>query len=108
MDGLAAAVDRALQVQILEDLHVAGLVVRNEREVGMLPVGVHAKPLEAVPLDIDVLLRPLAAALAQLYLGDLGHLLGPERHFHHMLDGLSMAVPTGDVGGEVPGAGRGF
>ena len=74
----------------------------------MLPVGVHAKPLEAVPLDIDVLLRPLAAALAQLYLGDLGHLLGPERHFHHMLDGLSVAVPTGDVGGEVPALGVAF
>ena len=108
MDGLAAAVDRAFQVQILEDLHVAGLVVRNEREVGVFPVGVHAEALETVALDVDVLLGPLAAALAQLHLGDLGHLLWPERHFHHMLDGLSVAVPTGDVGGEVPALGVAF
>ena len=108
MDGLAAAVDRALQVQILEDLHVAGLVVRDEREVGMLPVGVHAEALETVALDVDVLLGPLAAALAQLHLGDLGHLLWPERHLNHVLDGLAMAVPSGDVGSEVPALGVAF
>ena len=108
VDGLAAAVDRAFQVQILEDLHVAGLVVRNEREVGVFPVGVHAEALETVALDVDVLLGPLAAALAQLHLGDLGHLLWPERHLNHVLDGLAMAVPSGDVGSEVPALGMAF
>ena len=108
VDGLAAAVDRALQVQILEDLHIARLVVRDEREVGMLPVGVHAEALEALALDIDVLLGPLAAQLAQLRLADLGHALRADGHLHHVLDRLAVAVPAGNIGTEIPALGMAF
>ena len=41
------------------------------------------------------------AEFSQLRLADLRHLLFAERRFHHVLDGLAMAVPTGNIRGEI-------
>ncbi len=98
MDGLAAPVDRAVEVHLLEYLDVARLVSGREREVRMIPIGVDAEALEAFALHVDVLLGPLAAQAAQGRLVDGGHLVGAERHLDHMLDGLAVAVPPWDVG----------
>ena len=102
VDGFAAAVHRAVEVHLLEHLDVARLVVRREREVRMLPIGVHAEALEALALHVDVFLGPFAAEAAQRGLVDLGHFVGAESLLHHMLDGLAVAVPAGHVGREEP------
>ena len=65
----------------------------------MRPVGVHTKALEAVALHVDEALGPLAAELAHLGLARLGHLLRAELLLNLVLDGLTVAVPTGNVGG---------
>ena len=71
----------------------------------MLPVRIHAQTLEAVALDVDEALGPFAAQAANSGLGQLAHLFGAQLLFHFMLDGLAMAVPTGDVGGKVAALG---
>ena len=101
VDGLAAAVDLALQVQVLEDFDIARLEIRDVGEVGVLPVGVHAQALEALALDAHVLRGPLAAQTAQLGLRGCLHLVGAQRYLHHVLDGLAVAVPTGHVRREI-------
>ena len=101
VDGLAAAVHRALQIHLLENLDVARLEIRRERQIRLVPLGVYAEALKALTLHVDVPLRPLAAELAKLGLGSSGHLVGSEGLFDHMLDGLTVAIPTGDVGSEV-------
>ncbi len=68
----------------------------------MIPIGVDAEALEAFALHVDVLLGPFAAELAQLRLRGRRHLVGAEGLLDHVLDGLAMAVPSGDVGSEVP------
>ena len=105
VDGLAATVDGAIQVHLLEDLDIAGLEVGDEGQIGMLPVRIHAQTLEAVTLDVDEALGPFAAQAANGGLGQLAHLFGAQLLFHFMLDGLAMAVPTGDVGGKVAALG---
>ena len=98
MDRLAPTVDSAVKVHLLEDFDVASLVVRHERQVRMLPVGVHAQALEAFALHVDVLLRPITACLANFRLRRLGELLRAHGLFDHVLNGLAMAVPAGNVG----------
>ena len=66
MDGLAATIDGAIEVHLLEHLDVARFEVRDERKVGMLPIGVDAKSLETLALDADILFCPFAAQAANL------------------------------------------
>ena len=108
VDGLTAAIHLALEVHIAENLHVAGLEVRDIGEVRVIPVGVDAKTLEAVALDADVLRCPLAAQTAQLGLRRFLHLIGTQSDLDHMLDRLAVAVPTRHVRGEVPALGMAF
>ena len=96
--GLRPRYTEPLQIHLLENLDVARLEIRRERQIRLVPLGVYAEALEALTLHVDVSLRPLAAELAKLGLGSSGHLIGSEGLFDHVLDGLTVAIPTGDVG----------
>ncbi len=97
VNGLAATIDLAVKVHLLEDFDVAGLEVGLEREIRMIPIGVDTQALEAIALNVHVLLGPLVAKTAKRGLIDFGHFLGAELLLDHVLDRLTMAVPTGDI-----------
>ena len=101
MDGLAAAVDAAVEVELLEDLDVAGLVFRQVGEVGVVPLAAHAQALEALALAVELLGGVLAADLAEGGGVDLLHLFRAELVFNLVLDGQAVAVPAGHVGSVV-------
>ena len=97
VNGLAATIDLAVKVHLLEDLDVAGLEVGLEREIRMIPIGVDTQALEAVALNVHVLLGPLVAKTAKRRLIDFSHFLGAELLLDHVLDRLAMAVPTRNI-----------
>ena len=97
MDRLAAAIDYALIEHGLEDLDIRGIVFMIEREIRVIPIAEHAKALEALALQVDVLNSELVAELANLCRGRGVELLGAEHLLDLMLDGLAMAVPTGHI-----------
>ena len=95
--GLEALVDVALLVHCTEDLDLLGLKAGIHGLVGVLPVAHHAHALEAVALDIDVVVGKLMAGTAEL------------RDAHGLvvqlvllddggLDGHTVVVPAGDIG----------
>ena len=98
--GLEALVDVALLVHGAKDLHLLGLKAGVHGLVGVLPVGQHADALEALHLDVDVLLGVVVAGGAEL--GD-AHLLAVELLLldDGALDGHAVVIPAGDVGGVV-------
>ena len=95
--GLAAAINRALVEDGLEDLDVGGVVVVDVGEVGVVPLAQHAQALEALALGVDLLDRHLAAELADLDGGELVELLGAQHLLDLVLDGLAVAVPAGHI-----------
>ena len=97
MDGLAAAVDAAVKVELLEDLDVAGFVFGQVRKVGVVPLTANAKTLEALALAVELLGGVFAADLAERCRVDLRHLFFAELLFYLVLDRQAMAVPTGNV-----------
>ncbi len=101
MDGLAAAIDLAFEVHVLEDLDIAGLEVGDIGKIRVIPIGVDAEALKALALDAHVLRGPFATQPAQLGLAGFLHLVGTQGHLDHVLDGLAVAVPTGHVGREI-------
>ena len=98
VDGLVAAIDHALVEHGLEDLNVGGVMLVIERQIRVVPVAKHAKATEASLLELDVLDGELVAKLADLSRGGLVELLGAELLLDLMLDRLTVAVPTGDIG----------
>ena len=98
VDGLVAAIDHALVEHSLEDLNVGGVMLVIERQIRVVPVAKHAKATEASLLELDVLDSELVAKLADLSRGGLVELLGAELLLDLMLDRLTVAVPTGDIG----------
>ena len=98
VDGLVAAIDHALVEHGLEDLNVGGVMLVIERQIRVVPVAKHAKATEASLLELDVLDSELVAKLADLSRGGLVELLGAELLLDLMLDRLTVAVPTGDIG----------
>ena len=102
VDGLAAAIDCAGKVHLLEDLDVARLVFRGKGEVGVVPLARHAQALEAHTLPIQLLFGVFAADAAKDSCIYLGHLLRAQLVFHLVLDGQAMTVPTGHVGRKIP------
>ena len=98
VDGLVTAIDHALVEHGLEDLDVGGVMLVIERQVGVVPVAKHAQTTEAGLLQLDVLDSELVAKLADLSRGGLVELLGAELFLDLVLDRLTVAVPTGDIG----------
>ena len=98
--GALAAVDQALLDEGREGAHDVGLVLRGQREVGVLPVAEHAQALEGLLLDLDKVQGELLGAAADFgrcqVLGFLDHL---------ELDRQAVAVPARDVGGVEAGHG---
>ena len=101
VNGLAAAIHGAIEIELLENFNVRALEVRLEREVRVLPVAVHAQALEVVALHVDELFRPLATQTANRRLRQLAHFLGAELLFNLMLNRLAVAVPTRNIRGEI-------
>ena len=97
--GLMAAIDHAAIEHGLEGLNVSRVVLMVEREVRVIPVAQDAQALEALALQVDVLDGKLVAQLANLRDARLVELLRAEFLLDLVLDGLAVAVPTGDVGG---------
>ena len=98
VDGLMTAIDHALIEHGLEDLDIGGVMLVIERQIGVVPVAEHAQTAEASLLKLDVLDSELVAELTDLGRGGLVELLGAELLLDLMLDRLTMAVPTGDIG----------
>ena len=98
VDGLVAAIDHALIEHGLEDLDVGGVMLVIERQVGIVPVAEHAQATEAGLLQLDVLDGELVAELTNLGRGGLIELLGAELLLDLVLNRLTVAVPTGDIG----------
>ena len=98
--GLEALVDVALLVHCAEDLDLLGLKAGIHGLVGVLPVAEHADALEALHLDADVLVGILVAGGAEV--GD-AHGLAVELLLldDSALDGHTVVVPAGDIGGVV-------
>ena len=98
VDGLVTAIDHALIEHGLKDLDVSGVVLVIERQIGVVPVAEHAQAAETGLLQLDVLDSELVAELADLSRGSLVELLGAELLLDLVLDRLTVAVPTGDIG----------
>ena len=94
-----AAIDHAVIEHGLEGLDVSRVVLMVKREVRVVPVAQDAQALEALALQVDVLDGELVAQLADLRDARLVELLRAELLLDLVLDGLAVAVPTGDVGG---------
>ncbi len=91
-------IDHALVEHGLEDLDVGGVMLVIERQIRVVPVAEHAQATEAGLLQLDVLDSELVAKLANLSRGGLVELLGAELLLDLVLNRLTVAVPTGDIG----------
>ena len=69
-----------------------------ERQIRIVPITEHAQATEAGLLQLDVLDSEFVAQLANLGSGSLVELLGAELLLDLMLNRLTVAVPTGDIG----------
>ena len=98
VDGLVAAIDHALVEHGLEDLDVGGVMLVIEGQIRVVPIAEHAQATEAGLLQLDVLDSELIAKLADLSRGGLVELLGAELLLDLVLNRLTVAVPTGDIG----------
>ena len=98
VNGLVTTIDHALIEHGLKDLDVGGIVLVIERQIRVVPVAEHAQAAETGLLQLDVLDSELVAELADLSRGGLVELLGAELLLDLVLDRLTVAVPTGDIG----------
>ena len=98
VNRLVATIDHALIEHGLEDLDVGGVMLVIERQVGIVPVAEHTQTTEAGLLQLDVLDSELVAELTDLSRGGLVELLGAELLLDLVLNRLTVAVPTGDIG----------
>ena len=98
VNRLVAAIDHALIEHGLKDLDISGVMLVIERQIRIVPITEHAQATEAGLLQLDVLDSELVAQLANLGSGSLVELLGAELLLDLMLNRLTVAVPTGDIG----------
>ena len=106
-DGLEAFVDEAVLEEVEEGLGDAGLVDGVHGGVGLGPAAEDAHADELGALEVEVLLRVLAAGAADLD-GIHFELFAAELLVDFDLDGQAVAVPAGDVGGVEAGHGLGL
>ena len=97
VNRLAASVDSTVKVHLLKDLDVASLVVVVQGKVRIVPVTQNAEAAELTSLDIDEVQCPVTAPCTELSLRDGRHLLGAQVLLNHVFDGLTVAVPAGNV-----------
>ena len=107
VDGLEAAIDKALFEEAVEGFEGAGLVVAGHGFVGLAPAAEDADALELGGLQVYVLLRVGAAGIEH---GGRGHfqLFAAQLLVHFDLDGQAVAIVSRDVGGVEAGHGLGF
>ena len=105
VDGLEALVDVALFVHRAKDLDLFCLKARGHGLIRMLPVGDNAEALEAVHLDINIVLRKIVARGAELRDGH-GLMVQLVLLDDGRFDRHTVVVPAGDVGSIVPAHGR--
>ena len=98
VNRFVAAIDHALIEHGLEDLNVGGVMLVIKRQIGVIPVAEHAQTTETGLLQLNVLDSELVAELTNLGRGGLVELLGAELLLDLVLDRLTVAVPTGDIG----------
>ena len=98
VNRLVATIDHALIEHGLEDLDVGGIMLVIERQIRVVPVAEYAQATEAGLLQLDVLDCELVAELTNLGRGGLVELLGAELLLDLVLNRLTVAVPTGDIG----------
>ena len=94
--GLLALVDHALLHELAEGADDGGLVAEVHGAVGRAPQADDAKALEAVPLDVEVLLGVRAAGPAKVGRAHLP-LPGAELAVDLQLDGQAVAIPARQV-----------
>ena len=97
VDGLESFIDVALIQKIDERAGDHRLILRAHGEVGVVPAAENAQADEIALLQIDVLLRVLAAGETDLGGGHFGFVRS-EFLIDLGLDGQAVAVPAGDVG----------
>ena len=100
VDGLLAAHHVARFHEIAEFARGGGFVGRVHGHVRLVPGAQHAKALEFLALDVQVLFRVLAAALAH-HVGGQFLLLFAQFLFNLVFDGQAVTVPAGHVAGGV-------
>ena len=107
VDGFEALVDEAVFEEGEERFGDGGLILLRHGQVGICPAAKDAEAFKLRPLEIDVLLRVLAAGATD---GDGVHvqLFAAELLVDLDFDGEAVAVPAGDVGGVKAGHGLGF
>ncbi len=97
VDGLEAFVDEAFFEEAVKGLDDAGLVGEVHRRVRIVPAAEDAEALELCALQVDVLLRVLAAGLAD-FDGVEFELAAAELLVDLDFDGEAVTVPARDVG----------
>ena len=98
--GLEALVDVALLVHLAEHLDLLGLEAGVHGGVGVLPIAQDAHPLEALALDIHIVLGEVMAGGAEI--GDAhGLVVQLVLLDDGGLDGHTVVIPAGDIGGVV-------
>jgi hypothetical protein len=107
VDRFFAAKQAAVQGELAALPGDGGLVAVIHGQVWIVPLTHHAQTFEFVTLDIDKLFGVSPARATNLGLGHL-FLFGAQFFVHIVLDGQSVAVPTGNVNGvetgHLPGA----
>ena len=98
--SLHALVDIALLGHLTKDLHLAGLKLRAQSQVGVVEVALHTQTFELFVHHINVLGGKLAADAAQFQLGNAG-LFVPQGAQCLELDGQTMGIIAGHIGGAV-------
>ena len=98
VDGLHTLVDEALLRHLAEDLNLLGLELREQSDIGVLPLAQHAQALELLRHPAHVLGGKLPALVPE---GAHGHLLPLDALVleHRGLDGQAVGVPAGDIRG---------
>ena len=99
VNGLMAAIDHTAIEHGLENLDIGSVMLVIQRQVGIVPIAEHAQTTETRLLELDILDSELVAELADLRHRGLIELGGTELLFDLVLDGLTMAVPSRNVGG---------
>ncbi len=101
LDAPVHRLEALVHVAAIQEIHERagdhGLILRAHREIRIFPAAQHAQALEILPLDVDILLRVLAAGAADLHRRHL-RLLRPELVIDLDLDGQAVAIPARNVG----------
>mmetsp|Transcript_6651 Transcript_6651/g.12011 ORF Transcript_6651/g.12011 Transcript_6651/m.12011 type:complete len:295 (-) Transcript_6651:669-1553(-) len=97
VNRLPATIDVTVEQHLTKHLELLGLILREEGEVGILPVSPDSVAPELIPLRLHRLHCKVARLIAQLKRRQLGSRLVRHRLQHLQLDGQAVAVPTGAV-----------